>query len=310
MSDPPVTLMERVRDTSEGGEYSVSSSGVLAYVDSTPQWYESRLVWVDRNGIVEPLSAPPKAYQEPKISPDGRQMSISIAGPAYGISIYDFARAALTPLAFGGSSQAPVWTPDGKRIVYRATRAGSRNLFERTADGSGDEERLTTSDNLQTPGSFSQDGEPVLKTPYSEGYPRLSPDGRWLAYTTNESGRSEVYVRPFPKLDGKWKISTDGGLEPVWSRDGRELFYRSSRRLMAVSIEAGSSLSAGVPKMMFEDPYQLSGTGVPAYDVSPDGRRFLMVQPADAARPANQIQIVLNWLEELRTAFSSNKNRN
>src|SRR5262249_4319437 len=109
---PAVTLVERVRDTSEGGEYAVSNSGTLAYVPSTPQWYQSRLVWVDRSGIVEALPAPQQGYQEPVISPDGRQVSISIIGPAYGISIYDFARAALTPLTFGGSSQAPVWTPD------------------------------------------------------------------------------------------------------------------------------------------------------------------------------------------------------
>src|SRR5262249_49722659 len=120
-SGPPLTLVERIRDTSDGGEYALSNSGVLAYVESTPQWYESRLVWVDRRGIVEPLPVPPRAYQEPAISPDGRQMSISIAGPSYGISIYDFTRAAMTPLTFSGSSQAPVWTSDGKRIVYRAT---------------------------------------------------------------------------------------------------------------------------------------------------------------------------------------------
>jgi len=329
---PPVTLVERVRDTSEGGEYAVSNSGTLAYVPSTPLWYESRLVWVGRSGIVEPLPASPQGYEEPVISPDGRQVAVSIAGPAYGISIYDFARAALTPLTFGGSSQAPVWTPDGKRIVYRATRTGSRNLFERIADASGDEERLTTSDGLQTPGSFSRDGksfvfadsdpvtgsdiwtlgadrkaEPLLKTRASEYNPHLSPDGRWLAYVSDESGRAEIYVRPFPKLDGKWKISADGAGEPVWSRDGRELFYRSGGKMMAVSVETSSTFAVAVPKMLFEGRYQFSGTGVSAYDVSPDGRRFLMVQPAEAARPATQIHIVLNWFEELKTAVFSSK---
>jgi len=128
----------------------------------------------------------------------------------------------------------------------------------------------------------------------------LSPDGRWLAYDSDESGRSEIYVRPFPRLDDKWKISTDGGNEPLWSRDGKELFYRIADKMMAVSVAPGTVFAVAVPKMVFDGRYQFSGTGVSAYDVSLDGRRFLIVQPAADAQPATQIHIVLNWFSELQ----------
>jgi serine/threonine-protein kinase len=238
------------------------------------------------------------------------------------------ARTTLTSLPSSESSQAPMWSPDGKRVVYRATRTGFRNIFERTADGSDDETRLTTSQTVQTPGSFSADGKQFIftdigiwvlsldaepkstqlwKTSYSEWNPHLSRDGRWLAYTSRESGRAEIYVRPFPKLDGKWKISIDGGTEPVWSRDGRELFYRNNSKMMVVNVAAGAAFSAGVPQVLFEGRYQFSGTAVSGYDVSPDGKSFLMVQPAESVQPASQISIVLNWSQELNSLTSTHK---
>jgi serine/threonine-protein kinase len=134
----------------------------------------------------------------------------------------------------------------------------------------------------------------------AEGNPRISPDGRWLAYVSDESGRSEIWIRPWPKLDAKWKISTEGGTEPVWSRDGRELFYRNGDRMMSVGIGTGATFAAASPRVLFEGRYQYSGTGVSAYDVSPDGRRFLMVQPTESVQPIAQIQIVLNWFEDLK----------
>jgi serine/threonine-protein kinase len=327
-NDPPVTLAEHARDTSEAGELALSNSGTLAYIPSSPQWYTSRLVWVDRGGGNKPLAAPLLAYQEPVISPDGLRVAVSVAGPSFGIWIYDIARTTLTALTSNGSSQAPAWTPDGKSVVYRATRMGFRNIFQRTADGSGDETQLTMSESVHTPGTFSADGKqfiftdsgisalsldgdrtpkPLWKTSYREWNPHLSRDGRWLAYASGESGKAEIYVRPFPKLDGKWKISTDGGTEPVWSRDGRELFYRNNNRMMAVSIAAGDAFAAGLPQVLFEGRYQFSGTSVSGYDVSPDGKSFLMVQPAETVQPASQISIVLNWPAELNSPASTSK---
>jgi serine/threonine-protein kinase len=321
-SGPPITLTERVRDTSEGGEYSLSNSGSLAYISSTPRMYESRLVWVNRDGTSEPLPSRSQAYMEPVLSPDGKQFAISVAGPAYTISIYDFDREALTLLRANGSSQAPQWTAQGRRIIYRGTRKGSRNLYERNADGSDDEKQLTTGEVTQTPTSISSDGSrvtfdmggdvwlltldsnlksaPILKTSFREANAHQSPDGRWLAYVSDESGINEIYVRPQGTTNGKWKISADGGTEPVWSRDSRELFYRAGDKMMAATISTGPAFSASVPKVIFTGQYQFSGTGVSGYDVSLDGRRFLMVQQTEAAQPAKQIDIVLNWIEQLR----------
>ena len=241
---------------------------------------------------------------------------------------YNFARATLTPLtAADVSSQAPAWMPDGTRVVYRGTREGSRNLFWKAANGSDQEERLTTSENLETPVSVSPDGKRVayaavdpvlgydiwvlpldgtrtpqvfLKTPAIETNPHFSPDGHWLAYVSDESGRNEVYVQPFPGPGGKWTISTNGGNEPVWSRDARELFYRNGDAVMSVPITFQPTFAAGVPRLLFRSDFEPTGTGTSGYDVSLDGRRFLMIQPSEPEPPATQVSVVINWFEELR----------
>jgi Tol biopolymer transport system component len=143
--------------------------------------------------------------------------------------------------------------------------------------------------------------QPFLQTPFNEGAPRFSPDGRWLAYTSDESGRYEVYVQPYPGPGGKWLISTEGGTEPVWNRNGRELFYRAGDKMMAVDIATQPGFSAGNPRMLFDGPYALSPAAPPNYDVSPDGQRFLMLKPVEQAGAApTQINVVLNWTEELK----------
>src|SRR5262249_6912754 len=221
--------------------------------------------------------------------------------------------------------------PDGKHIVYRGTRSGFRNLFWKSSDGSGDEQRLTTSDNIHTPLSWSPDGkwlafdentpdtgadiwvlstegdrksQVFLKTPYTENAGRFSPDGRWLAYISNESGRYEVYVKPFPGPGPRLPISTDGGIEPLWSRDGHELFYVNGDKFMAVDISPGPALGAGTPHVLFTGRYEISRNGVTAYDISPDGRRFLRVQATEAEQNLRQISVVVNWLEELKRVTS------
>ena len=284
------------------------------------------MVWVDRTGKVEPLTAMPRPYYDPRISPDGRQFAVSSEEGNERVWTFDFARPILTALTQSGSSQSPVWTPDGLRVIYRATRMGFRNIAWKAADGSGEEQPLTTNNNMQTPVSVSPDGkylayaeidpatgndiwlialdgkgkpEPILRTRSSESNPHFSPDGRWLAYVSGESGRSEIYVQPFPGPGGKWMISTDGGTEPVWSRDGRELFYRAGDTLMAVTIATQPAFVAGLPRLLFEGAFEPSGTGTSGYDVSLDGRRFLMIQATAPEPPATQVKIVINWFEEL-----------
>ena len=325
ISSAPVVLGETVYTGAQGAQYTVSETGALAYVPGDSRRYERRLVWVDRHGGVDPLPAPVKAYGSPHLSPDGRRAAVEIWEGIVGLWIYDLARATLTPLTSGGSSQQPTWTPDGKRIAYRATRNGVRNVFWKAADGSGEEERLTTSDNMQTPGSWSPDGawlafheiaassdiwvlrpegdrtpQVFLSTPANERNPRFSPDGRWLAYESEESGRAQIYVRPFPGPGGISQISTEGGTEPVWSRDGRELFYLNGDKMMVVDIAARPTLLPGTPRLLFEGRYETSVTNTSSYDVSLDGQRFLRAQPTESGQAATQIQVVINWQEELK----------
>jgi serine/threonine-protein kinase len=313
---------------SEGNHYAVSDNGVFVSVSGSPARYERRLVWVGRDGRVEPVAAPPGGYYaNTAISPDGRRAAVDIEAETVGVWIYDFARATLTPVTTGeGSSQAPRWTPDGRRLVYRGTRMGSRNLWWKTVDDTVGEERVTTGEGVQAPGSWSGDGRwlvyadagpatgfdvwalptdgdrkprAVLRTPVAEWYPRLSPDGRWLAYTSDESGRPEVLVQAFPEPLARTQISTNGGLEPVWSRDGRELFYLNGDAMMAVEIRTSPTFTAGSPRKLFEGRYVAGPNGVSSYDVSADGR-FLRVQPMHPDPPTDQIQVTLNWFEELK----------
>jgi Tol biopolymer transport system component len=245
------------------------------------------------------------------------------------IWLYDLNRDTLTRFTFEGPRNSnPAWTRDGKRIAFLSAKEGPQNLFWQLADGSGGLERLGTSRYTQVPVSYSPDGqllafhesnpttgrdiwilrlsdhqvEPFLQTLFQEGGAQFSPDGRWLAYASNESGRPEIYVQPYPGPGGKTQISTDGGTEPVWNRNGRELFYRSGDRMMAVELTAEPSLVVGRPRMLFEGRYKSSpfpqiGN---AYDASSDGQRFLMVKESDQATSATQINVVQNWFEELK----------
>jgi Tol biopolymer transport system component len=329
VTGPPVTLRERAAEgEGEGAQYAVSDTGTLVYAPSEFRADDRRLVWVTPGGKVDALAVPAGAYTDPAISPDGGSVAVSIQGPTQTIWIYGIARETLTTFPSSGSSQAPSWTPDGRRLLYRGTRAGYRNLFWRAADGSGDEERLTTGDGSHTPSMLSRDGiilysevspdtgsdiwmtrldartpQPFLVTRFTEAAPILSPDGHWLAYRSDESGRTEIYVRPFPGPGGKFLISTEGGVEPRWSRDGRELYYRNGDKMMAVSIATGSTLTAGVPRLVFEGHYHVSDTGVGGYDVAPDGR-FLMIESKGLEQPATHIQVVLNWFDDVKLAIT------
>jgi serine/threonine-protein kinase len=303
--------------------YSISANGTLAYVPRSPQRTQSRLVWVSRTGVEQPLGAPPRAYRVARISRDGRRITAAIDGDIW---LYDLARQTLTRTTFEAWNDQPVWTPDGTRIAFLSNRRGPNNLFWQLADGSGGPERLTTSEPSHFPHSWSPDGQllayfenalgtgrdiwvvrindrraqPFLRTPFQEGSPRFSPDGRWMAYDSNESGRIEVYVQPYPGPGAKIQISTEGGTEPLWDPTGRELFYRQGKRMMAVEVSTQPNFSAGNPRVLFEtSDTQSEGYGM-TYDVSPDGQRFLMIQPIEEEAPPTQINVVLNWAEELK----------
>jgi serine/threonine-protein kinase len=335
----PVTVVENIMMKPSGAaNYVVSRTGTLVYtptgaVTSTPI---TSLVWVDRTGHEEPIGAGPRAYGPPRLSPDGSRVAVSILDERNAdIWIWDLAREKLTRLTFGpGMDGVPTWTPDSRRIIFMSDRAGTPNLYSQAADGSGPTDRLTTSNHGQWPSSITFDGTrlfgfaatalPVevilvhLANPvagnrtvpgmltterlFTGARPEISPDGRYLAYESVESGQRQVHVQPFPQVKGgRWQISTRGGSRPAWSREGRELFYiDESMTLMRVPVQtSGLTLRYGSPTTVIDTKYAEPNPSR-HYDVTPDGKRFLMLKastPEPNATPVSMV-VVLNWFEE------------
>jgi eukaryotic-like serine/threonine-protein kinase len=344
---PPVPIVEGVRGRVVTGEvlFGVSATGFLVYAPGASRGPERTLVWVDRSGKEEPIPVPPREYVYPRLSPDGTKIALDIRDQGADIWVWDFERRTLTQLTFDPATDAsPVWTPDGKRIIFASARASNiLHLYWQAADGTGQAERLLETTLPQVPQSISPDGArlvfrqvnpktamdlytlpltgerrtvPLLQTSFSEQNAEISSDGRWVAYQSNESGQVEVFVRPFPNTDGgKWKISTSGGTRPLWSRDGRELFYMTMSdnlpRLMAATISAGAGFSASAPHMLFEGRYYAVVGGTPGrtYDVSPDGKRFLMIKDLGSETTSTDapLVVVLNFFDDLRRIAPATK---
>jgi serine/threonine protein kinase/Tol biopolymer transport system component len=340
----PILLMEGILRVGGAPQYAISESGTLAYIPGTSAGSTKRtLVWVDRNGKEEPLGDEPTDYYAPTISPDGTQVALCInvdGNPD--IYIYDLVRKTPTRLTFDPAGDyLPIWTPDGKRIVFDSERAGRDSIFWKAADGSGKAEQLVSVPNgWAWPSSLSGDGSTLLfgqvstgtgnydigmlsmagddRTPklllqgeYNEKDPMISPDGRWLAYMSNESGQYEIFVRPFPDVDsgGKRQVSRNGGNNPLWSPDGQELFYRNGDKIMVVPVEIKPAFRLGNPEVLFEGPYfqvSLSNAAITSWDITQDAKRFLMMKEAEAIeedsaqRAPRKINIILNWFEELK----------
>jgi len=326
----PVLAVENVR-----GQYAVSRSGDLVYVPP-PSERPFRVVRVDTRGRTEPLATVSMISQESIISlaPDGRRLLITRMGFEYSLDVLDIQRGVVTRVAADGNPHAGVWSPDGEQIIFSANLSGASNanLFRSKADGSGTPERLVTSPQHQDPGSWSRDGRWVAyaeldpeqgcslwkldmttgrATPFrraraSERYPAISPDGRWLAYSSNESGREEVYLEAFPAGGKRVQASSDGGREPVWAADGRRLFYRADSRLMSVAIASDTTPSVGAPAAMFEDTF-VSGVaiGPVGYAVAPDGQHFYFLQASDGAPALGPPNVVLGWHREIGTRLAA-----
>ena len=329
----PVAMSERTSETGiEGsGNYAVSGTGTLAYVAGGRSLNSARLVWTDRTGKVEPLPLPERDYENVMISPDGTRAIVQIRGAKTELWIYDFARSTLTPIGeSAGSSQSPLWTADGTHIIYRGTNKGFRNLYWRMADGSGVEERLATKqDATHTPTSVSPDGHWLVfnegsaqesggvgiwlmqldgdrtprhffTVPAGESDGQFSPDGKWLAYQASVSSRQEIYVSPFPGPGPRRQVSIDGGIEPLWSRDGRELFFQNGSQLMSVSVTPGAEWSASQPHVVHEGRFARGPNGNTSWSINREGTRFLRIQLVEPERAITHVELVLNWFSELK----------
>jgi serine/threonine-protein kinase len=344
VSSEPVPVVDQVMTFGTGaGLFDVSRSGTLVYVPGgatsgtgTPR----SLVWVDRHGQEESIPAPIRTYVFPRLSPDGQRVAVDIRDQENDIWIFDLKRPTLTKLTFNpGPDSWPIWTPDGRRVVFGSTRGvgAQQNLFWQPADGTGTAERLTTSANIQQPHSFSPDGrslvvyelvpssfsdltllpigslsekpptgkldtQPLVYTAAAENAGEISPDGHFVAYHSNESGQPQVYVRPFPEVNkGRWQISTEGGTRPAWGPDRRELFYMNpDGAMMAVPVQTTPTFSAGNPTKLFEGQW-FRGQSGRTYDVAKDGR-FLMIKDAvtNEQGSAATMTVVVNWVEELK----------
>jgi Tol biopolymer transport system component/predicted Ser/Thr protein kinase len=327
-----------------GGQFDFSEAppghGTLVYLAGKGTAQTWPVVWLDSSGKMQPLIATPGAYSSLHFSPDGRRLAVLMnTSSGTDLYVYELERETMTRLTFGGHAQNPVWTPDGKHIAFQSTANGFEIQWVRS-DGSGEPQRLLTTQNSNSVStwSFSPDGqrlayqennpetgydlstlpldtsdpdhpkpgkpEPFLATPSDENVPMFSPDGRWIAYRSNESGTLEIYVRPFPAgRGGKWQISARGGLYPIWSNDGRELFYETTNnRIMVVDYTVnGDSFVPGKPRLWSEKQIFYPGSWNLA--LAPDGKRFAVFPTPEAAgseKGSVHVTFLQNFLDELQ----------
>ena len=337
LSGEPVTVADQVGTLLDRGLFSASTNGVLVYKTGAGG-VSQQLTWFDREGKVLGTAGEPGTYLTLALSPDGTRAAVGRFDRNPALWLVDFSRGTSTRFTFGPSSgRRGIWSPDGSRIIFASAPSGVFDLYQKLASGVKDEELLLKSSENKYPSSWSSDGHfllyqvsdpkttktdlwvlplggdkkpfPFLRTEFSSYDGQFSPDGRWVAYVSDESGRDEVYVRTFSpdstaaasETGGKWLISPNGGSQPRWRRDGKELYYLApDRKVMAVEIATNAVFQAGVPKALFQTPPPFAVTAyLQLWDVTPDGKRFLFVGPVEqTGQPP--FTVVLNWQAGLK----------
>jgi serine/threonine-protein kinase len=310
-----------------------SQAGTLIYRSGGVGGGLLTVAWLDSAGKTQPLLTKPGTYGVPSLSPDGQRLALGVSeGSGTDIWVYDWQRDTMTRLTFTGNAFAPLWSPDGRYIVFRALGEG---MSVTRSDGAGKPQQLTQSKNAQVPWSFMPDGkrlaffenssntnlwtvplesdssgfaagkpEVFLQSPATEVFPSFSPDGRWIAYSSDESGTFQVYVRAFPDKGGKWQISNGGGTYPMWSRNGNELFFETLDNHIMVTAYAvkGDSFEADKPRMWSEKQLGGSVNNVKNVDLAPDGKRIVALMPADTteAEKVHNVIFLENFFDEVR----------
>ena len=338
LAGEPVPIAEQVGSVGYGyGHFTASDTGALAYRVGGGSAPISQLTWLDRQGKVVGTAGQPGPYNSLAIAPDGARIAVErVESKGSDLWLIESGAAGKSErFTFDpGTETAPVWSPDGSRIMYASSHDGGLNLYQKLSNGAGNEEPFFKSPEQKYPSDWSRDGHTViysaidpktqidilsvpvegdvgsrkptvfLNTQFNEARGKLSPDGRWLAYVSSESGKNEIYVQPFPvsaDRAGKHLISNGGGIEPVWRRDGKELFYLAPpNKIMAAEVSTGAVFKAAPAKLLFETNFVgLNGLGY-RYDVTGDGQHFLFRAAAAAGGAQEPITLVLNWTAALK----------
>ncbi|MBZ5500365.1 MAG: serine/threonine-protein kinase [Acidobacteriia bacterium] len=341
----PVSLAENVMqaffvhfsNNTAAGQLSVSDTGSLIYTEGgiVPDQKNS-LVWVDQQGGEQPVADLQFPFSSMRLSPDGQRIAYVALGREGQVWVYDLARGTNSRLTGEGRATYVTWSPDGKRLIFSWQKSLAPNLFWQPYDGSSPMERITTSEYNQHPGSWSSDGKtvaltewhpadtlhdiavldvpsgrvrPFLNSQFSEKYPEFYPDGRWIAYTSDETKRNEVYVRPFPGPGIKQQVSSNGGQSPLWARNGKQLFYRNQQgQYWAVDVRTDGGFATSKPRLLFEKLGYSEGDPIRDFDLSLDGKRFLMSKyDQRKPTPVTEMILVLNWFEELKRLVPTGK---
>jgi len=328
---PPVLVAETVSSSFFGSNYDVSANGTLIYARNSIRIAGGvTLSWVDRNGVEESLGAPPRNYFYPRVSPDGTKIALDIRQQESDIWIWDIVRRTMTRLTTDPRvDRFPAWTRDSRAVIYTSDREDGPNVFRQSITSTDPPQRLSSGPSSKAVMSVTPDGgsvivretspnynlmllplaggaglSPLVVTPFLEQNGEVSPDGRWMAYEANESGTFQIYVRPFPNVNaGRFQISRESGTQPMWSRDGRELFFRSNDGIMSAPVRAGADWTADAPALVFRrrlGPQNAIGGAARAYDMGLDGRLLMTttVTPDETTGPV--ITVVTNWIEELK----------
>jgi serine/threonine-protein kinase len=325
----PVPVLEKV--LMNGGDafpyFAVSDNGTLAYAPGEVEFVPTAITLVEHGATVRSIESERANLAFPSFSPDGKSLSVMITGPLFQVGIYDLRSGVLTPLTFAGDNIRQAWLPDGLRLAFSSNVAGGYQIYTVVADGSGTPQKLFDQGGNPYPSSWSRDARnlayvtanketgtdiwlyssaampqtrPLIATRANEADPMISPDGRWLAYVSDESGENEVYVQPFPSMTGRWQVSRGGGAAPQWSPDGRRVLFQRNDEIIAVPVVVTNNKSITIGR---EERF-LAAEGLINFDLAPNGRTLVIGRTKPWAL-VNQVNIVLNWSAELKGKFAS-----
>jgi Tol biopolymer transport system component len=319
----PVPLLEGVMSGAANGDadFAVSDNGTLVFLPGTFTSFQRNLVWMDRTGKITNVTSEVKPYGSPAISPDGQRIALALQGSSFDVWVYDLGRGTLTKASFGGDDYRPEWSPDGKMLAYDSSKSGHQQVYVKHGIVQGDETAVTDSPEDKEFYGWTPNGRevifarlnketgwdlyaagaegdhklrPLVVAPFNQKDARLSPDGKWLAYVSDESGQPEVFVQEMSESGTRAQVSTDGGITPQWTRSGNELLFRSKNQVMSVKVSPGGALNLGKPIVLFEDKKGWNG-----YDIAADGS-LVIARDADEKGTVMQINVVLHWFEEMK----------